>query len=285
MELRTLEYFMAIKREGNMLKASKYLHLTQPTLSRQIKDLEKELGVTLIERSGRNTKLTEDGKLFSERAENILDLVNKSKKEVLENTNDISGEINIGAAEVNSIKNFFIILHKLKSNYQNITFNISSGDQDDVYRDLDNGIIDFGIIFGDVDATKYNSVNIRADIKWGLLLKKKDPLSKLKSISKKQMLHLPLIISRQLLKHPIFNMQNYNIVGTYNLLYNASIMAECDIGYVLCINDIINITGKSPLCFVPLSSQPKFRLNVIWKKQSIYSKPVLKLIEYLQTNL
>ena len=285
MELRTLEYFMAIKREGNMLKASKYLHLTQPTLSRQIKDLEKELGITLIERSGRNTKLTEEGKLFSERAENILDLVNKSKKEILENINDISGEINIGAAEVSSIKNFFTILHKLQSDYKNITFNLSSGDQDDVYRDLDSGIIDFGIVFGDVDTTKYNSANIKTDIKWGILLKKSDPLSKLKSISAKQISNLPLIISRQLLKHPITDMQNYNIIGTYNLLYNASLMAECNIGYVLCINNIINTTGKSQLCFVPLSTQPKFRLNVIWKKQSIYSKPVLKLIEYLQSSL
>lgn len=285
MELRTLEYFMAINREGNMLKASKYLHLTQPTLSRQIKDLEKELGITLVDRSGRNTKLTEEGKLFSERAENILELVNKAKREVLENTSDIKGEINIGAAEVSSIKSFLNILHKLQSNYNNITFNLSSGDRDDVYRDLDSGLIDFGVIFGDVDTSKYNSASIKTDIKWGLLLKKNDPLSKLKSISEKQMTTIPLIISRQLTKYPTLNIKNYHIIGTYNLLYNASLMAECGLGYVLCLSDIINTTGKSPLCFIPLTSQPKFKLNVIWKKQSIYSKSVLKLIEYLKPTL
>lgn len=284
MELRTLEYFMAINREGNMLKASKYLHLTQPTLSRQIKDLEKELGITLIDRSGRNTKITEEGKLFSERAENILDLVNKAKKEVLENISDIKGEINVGAAEVHSIKSFFNVLKKFQKDFNNITFNLSSGDHDDVYRDLDSGLIDFGIVFGEVDTTKYENINLKTDTKWGLLLKKNDPLSKQKSIKENQINKLPLIISRQMMKYPTISVKNYNIIGTYNLLYNASLMAECGLGYVLCLSDIINTTGKSTLSFVPLSSQPKFKLNIIWKKQSIYTKPVLKLIEYLKTN-
>ena len=283
MEIRTLEYFMAIKREGNMLKASKYLHLTQPTLSRQIRDLENELGINLIERCGRNTKLTEEGVLFSERAENILELINKSKKEVLLNSNDIKGEINIGAAEVSSIKTFFNVLHQLQTNYKNITFNITSGDQDDVYRDLDSGIIDFGIVFGNIDKEKYNNVKIKTDIKWGILFKKDDKYSKMKSISKKDLSKLPLIVSRQIIKNDpyVAFKTNLNIKGTYNLLYNASLMAEIGMGYVLCLSDIINITGKSNLCFVPLTNQPKFNLHVIWKKQAIYSKPVLKLIEYL----
>ena len=281
MELRTLEYFMAIQREGNMLKAAKAIHLTQPTLSRQIKDLENELGITLIERSGRNTKLTEEGELFSERVENILELVNRAKKEVLFNTNDIRGEINIGAAEDNSVKNLFSILQKLQNDYKNITFNISSGDQDDIYRDLDSGIIDFGVVFDTVDLSKYYSKNIKTNTKWGLLFKKNKKYSNLKSISNKILSSLPLIVSRQMKNYSAFNLQNLNIIGTYNLLYNASLMAEIGMGYVLCLSDIINTTGKSNLSFIPLVNQPKFYLNIIWKKQSIYSKPVLKFIEYL----
>lgn len=281
MELRTLEYFMAIQREGNMLKAAKAIHLTQPTLSRQIKDLENELGITLIERSGRNTKLTEEGELFSERVENILDLINKAKKEVLFNTNDIRGEINIGAAEDSSVKNLFFVLQKLQNDYKNITFNISSGDQDDIYRDLDSGIIDFGVVFDKVDLSKYYSKNIKTNTKWGLLFKKNKKYSNLKSISNKILSSLPLIVSRQMKNYNAFNLQNLNIIGTYNLLYNASLMAEIGMGYVLCLSDIINTTGKSNLSFIPLVNQPKFYLNIIWKKQSIYSKPVLKLIEYL----
>lgn len=284
MELRTLEYFMAIKREGNMLKAAKYLHLTQPTLSRQIKDLENELGTTLIKRSARNTKLTEEGILFSERVESILELINKSKKEILSNSDQIAGEINIGAAEISSIKSFFKILHKLQSNYKNIIFNITSGDQDDVYRDLDSGIIDFGIVFGNINDEKYNKYKITTNVKWGILFKKDNKYSKLKSISTKELLKLPLIVSRQIYKRNPLNIlpEKLNIIGTYNLLYNASLMAEMGIGYVLCLSDIINTSGKSNLCFVPTSNQFKFNLNVIWKKQTIYSKPVLKLIEYLK---
>lgn len=284
MELRTLEYFMTIKREGNMLKAAKYLHLTQPTLSRQIKDLENELGTTLIKRSARNTKLTEEGILFSERVESILELINKSKKEILSNSDQIAGEINIGAAEISSIKSFFKILHKLQSNYKNIIFNITSGDQDDVYRDLDSGIIDFGIVFGNINDEKYNKYKITTNVKWGILFKKDNKYSKLKSISTKELLKLPLIVSRQIYKRNPLNIlpEKLNIIGTYNLLYNASLMAEMGIGYVLCLSDIINTSGKSNLCFVPTSNQFKFNLNVIWKKQTIYSKPVLKLIEYLK---
>lgn len=280
MELRTLEYFMAIQREGNMLKAAKAIHLTQPTLSRQIKDLENELGITLIERSGRNTKLTEEGKLFSERVENILELVNKAKKEVLLNSDDIKGEINIGAAEDSSIKSFFYLLQKLQMDYNNIIFNISSGDQDDVYRDLDSGIIDFGIVFGNVDNRKYNSKKIITNTKWGVLFKEDKKYSKMKSISIKELSTLPLIVSRQISKYHLFDTKNCNIIATYNLLYNAKLMAEIGMGYVLCLNNIINTAGTN-LCFIPLSSQTKFNLNIIWKKQTIYTKPVLKLIDYL----
>lgn len=283
MELRTLEYFMAIKREGNMLKAAKAIHLTQPTLSRQIRDLEKELGITLIERSGRNTKLTTEGELFSERGENILELVNKAKKEVLLNVDDIKGEINIGAAEDSSIKTFFYILQELQSDYKNITFNISSGDQDDVYRDLDSGIIDFGIVFGNVDNNKYNSKIITTNTKWGVLFKKNKKYSKLKSISAKVLPTLPLIVSRQIKNYRFFDVKKFNIIATYNLLYNAKLMAEVGMGYVLCLSNIINIAGTN-LCFIPLSSQPKFILNIIWKKQAIYTKPILKLIDYLNKN-
>lgn len=283
MELRTLEYFMAIQREGNMLKAAKAIHLTQPTLSRQIKDLENELGITLIERSGRNTKLTEEGELFSERVENILELVNRAKKEVLLNSDDIKGEINIGAAEDSSIKNFFYLLQKLQMDYNNIVFNISSGDQDDVYRDLDSGIIDFGIVFGNVDNRKYNSKKIITNTKWGVLFKEDKKYSKMKSISIKELSTLPLIVSRQISKYHLFDIKNFNIVATYNLLYNAKLMAEIGMGYVLCLSNIINTAGTN-LCFIPLSSQTKFNLNIIWKKQSIYSKPVLKLIDYLNGN-
>ena len=283
MELRTLEYFMAIKREGNMLKAAKAIHLTQPTLSRQIRDLKKELGITLIERSGRNTKLTTEGELFSERVENILDLINKTKKEVLFNTNDIRGEINIGAAEDSSIKTFFYILQELQLDYKNITFNISSGDQDDVYRDLDSGIIDFGIVFGNVDNSKYNSKIITTNTKWGVLFKKDKKYSKMKSISAKVLSTLPLIVSRQIKNYRFFDVKKFNIIATYNLLYNAKLMAEVGMGYVLCLSNIINTAGTN-LCFIPLSSQPKFILNIIWKKQAIYTKPVLKLIDYLNKN-
>ena len=283
MELRTLEYFMAIQREGNMLKAAKAIHLTQPTLSRQIKDLENELGITLIERSGRNTKLTEEGELFSERVENILELVNRAKKEILLNSDDIKGEINIGAAEDSSIKTFFYILQELQSNYKNITFNISSGDQDDVYRDLDSGIIDFGVVFGNVDNSKYNSKKITTNTKWGVLFKEDKKYSIMKSISIKELSTLPLIVSRQISKYHLLDIKNFNIVATYNLLYNAKLMAEIGMGYVLCLSNIINTAGTN-LCFIPLSSQTKFNLNIIWKKQAIYTKPVLKLIDYLNKN-
>lgn len=279
MEIRVLEYFLAIAREQNISKAAESLHLSQPTLSRQIQNLEEEIGKQLFIRGRRQITLTDEGMLLRKRAEEILNLVYKTENELNDALDTISGDIYIGTGETDAIRHIAKTARKIQKEYPDIHYHIISADSEDVLERLDKGLIDFGLIFGEVDYTKYNALTINTTDRWGVLMQKNSPLAKKNAIKAVDLIDKPIIISRQVLKHrdAFFkwfgkDINELNIISTYNLLFNASLMVEEGVGYALCIDRIINTSGESPLCFRPLAPALEENISIVWKKYQVFTK-------------
>ena len=289
MEFRVLQYFLAVAREQSVSGAAEYLHLSQPTLSRQLKDLEEELGKQLFIRGNRKITLTDEGMTLRKRAEEIVQLVKKTEDEIILSDDSLSGNIYIGAGETDAVRILARAANQVQASYPKICFHISSGDATDVIEQLDKGLLDFGVLFEPTDLSEYNYLRIPAKDEWGVLMRRDAPLSEKRMIIPEDLRDKPLIVSRQAVnksrglfewlgKEP----DELNIVATYNLLFNGSLMVEERMGYALCLNHIINSTGESNLCFRPLSPKLETRLNVVWKKYQMLSKPAEKFLEKLQ---
>ncbi len=288
MEIRVLKYFLAVVREGNMTAAANVLHVSQPTLSRQLMELEEELGQTLMIRGNRHITLTDEGVLFRKRAEEIISLVEKTQAEMSSSNESISGEIYIGAAETKGIKFIADVANQLKDEGYNIRYHISSGDESDVTEKLDKGLIDFGLLIGTSKAQKYNFMRLPIYDEWGVYMRKDSPLAGRSEISLNDLTSLPLIMSRQALDNNEFSghfgidIEKLNIVATSNLLYNASVMVERGFGYAVSLDGIINTTGDSNLCFVPIKPQIIAHMDFIWKRYQVFSKPAELFLNRVQ---
>ena len=287
MDLRVLKYFLVVATERNISNAAKILFVSQPALSKQLKELEEELGVILFKRGNRNITLTEDGVYFLSKTKEILSLVDITVSN-LKQEDIISGEINIGAAETLQLEKIFKIISYMTKEFPNIKTNITSGNADEIILKLDSGLLDFAIIVGFIDKNKYEHLSLPWYDKWGLLIRKDNSLSKKKYIIKDDLKNIPLIISKQtnvdnfLAEWLGENIDNFNIVATYNLLYNAALMAKENIGNVLCLDGIIN-TNSSNLKFLPLKPELKTSLSIIWKKNKSLSNVAKKFLEDLKT--
>lgn len=288
MDVRVLRYFLAVAREESLSAAAESLHITQPTLSRQIMDLEEELGCKLFTRGNRKVKLTENGMLLRKRAEEITSLFDMTYAEFDASANLISGDIYIGGGESDAMRMIARTAKRLKKDYPNVRYHLYSGNAEDVTDKLDKGLIDFGILIEPADIKKYDFMKIPAWDHWGLLMRKDAPLAKKSTILPEDLLKLPIISSRQTmidnefsgwLKH---DFSQLNIVATYNLVYNASLLVEEGLGYALCLDKLVNTTGDSSLCFVPLDPKIEVGLDIVWKKYKIFSKPAAKFLEYIQ---
>lgn len=284
MEFRILQYFLAISREQSISSAAKSLHLSQPTLSRQIKALEEELGKQLFIRTNRKITLTEEGMLFRKRAEEITKLVNKTKEEISLSDETIGGDIFIGAGETEGIRHIAKAAKKLQSEYPSIHFHIISGDKITVLEELERGLIDFALLFGEIDKSKYDYLVLPSVDKFVVMMRKDDVLANLKVITPKDLFDKPLIVSRQTLSDyeltQLFScdQKQLNIVATYNLLFNGSLMVDEGIGYAICFDKIINVTGDSNLCLRPLSVQIMPKMSLVWKKYQVFTKAIEKFL-------
>ena len=283
MELRVLRYFLAVAREGSFTKASNVLHVTQPALSKQIMDLEGELDCKLFVRGSHSVRLTEDGFLLKRRAEEILEIEERTISEFTRNRSDVSGEIYIGAGETNGIKAVAEVAKQLREKYPAITFGFHSGNAEDIMERLDKGLLDFGLIIQPADISKYGSVILPNKDTWGIIMNRESELASKKAIKREDLRGKPLIISKQisrresarggLLKWLGPDIGRYNIVARYNLLYNASVMAEKGIGYVVGLDKIVDTSLNSALCFRPLIPKLESEMGIIWKKGRLFSTP------------
>ncbi len=288
MEIRVLQYFLAVAREESISGAAQSLHLSQPTLSRQLKDMEEELGKKLFIRSNRKIILTEEGILLRKRAEEIIELIQKTQSEISLSDETIAGDIYIGAGETEGVRNIVKIANQLRKNYPLIHFHIISGDKSAVLEDLEHGLIDFALIFGNIDNNRYDSIILPSVDCFGVMMKKNDPLSVKEVITPEDLIGKPLIVSRQIIKdndlHLLFgcNEKQLDIVGSYNLLFNGSLMVEEGFGYAICFDNIINTTGNSNLCFRPLSIEIRPKTSLVWKKYQIFTKASQKFLIEIQ---
>ncbi|MSA00921.1 LysR family transcriptional regulator [Lactonifactor sp. BIOML-A3] len=294
MELRVLQYFLAIAREQSIVRAAQSLHLSQPTLSTQIKNLEEELGKQLLIRGtkgSRKVTLTEEGMILRKRAEEILDLVKKTEKEVTLSDDIVMGDIYIGTGETDAVRILARTAKILQNAYPGIRCHISSGNSTFVMERLDKGLLDFGIIFGTVDLKKYNTLRLPSKDVWGVLMRKDSPLASKNKISPEDLWDKPLILSQQeykggkIMQWLKLQETDLNIAATYNLIFNASLLVEEGLGYAIGFDKIINTSGNSSLCFRPLTPGLEDEINIIWKKYQIFSKPAEKFIGKLQETL
>ena len=290
MELRVLQYFLAVAREQNISAAAESLHLTQPTLSRQLRELEEALGKQLMIRGNRKITLTEEGMLLRKRAEEILELADRTEKEIMQSADTVSGDIYIGTGETDGVRQIARTAHQLQQSYPGIHFHIVSGDAVDVCERLDKGLLDFGVLLGDMDKAKYHYLELPMKDTWGVLMRRDSPLAGQDAVSPRDLWDKPLILSRQvdnksglyrwLRKEPA----ELHTVATYNLIYNASLMVDEGMGYAFTLDKLVNTTG-SHLCFRPLQPRLELGMYLVWKKSQIFSKAAELFLERLQEQL
>ena len=288
MKFRVLQYFLAIAREETISKAAESLHITQPTLSRQMKGLEEQLGKQLFIRGNRKINLTEEGILLRQRAEEIISLVEKTESEIMHSDTTISGDIYIGSGETEGMRILAKVIDTCHKEYPKIKFHLYSGNSQDV---VENGLIDFGVLIEPADISKYDFIKIPVKDKWGVLMRKDSPIASLKSITADTLKKLPLICSSQeIVKNEISGWLNddynkLNIVATYNLIYNASLLVEEGSGYALGLDKLINTSGNSKLCFIPLEPKLEVGLTLIWKKYHLFSKAASYFLNQLRKEI
>ncbi|HJC67349.1 MAG: LysR family transcriptional regulator [Lachnospiraceae bacterium] len=292
MEIRVLRYFLAIAREGSITNAARFLHITQPTLSRQIQDLEEELGQKLFTRGSRNMTLTPEGMILRKRAEEIISMVDKTEAEFNSMENVVSGDIYIGGGETEAIKLVAQIACELRASYPGIHYHLYSGNSEDVTERLDKGLLDFGILIQPADISKYDYIDIPARDIWGVVMRRDSPLAEKEVIRKEDLLGVPLICSRQAISAERRgnefagwfgeDFDQLDIVTTFNLVYNAAIMVEAGVGYAVTLDKIANTTESSSLCFRPLEPRLESGLNIIWKKYQVFSPAAELFLERLR---
>ena len=291
MEFRVLRYFLAIAREGNITRAAEFLNVTQPTLSRQIKDLEEELGQQLFVRGSHNIVLTAEGMMLRKRAEEIMDMVEKTKAEFGSFQKNIAGDVYIGGGETQGMRLIADVIEELRSEYPDIHYHLYSGNAENVTERLDKGLLDFGILIQPTDLTKYHSISMPVKDVWGVIMPKNCALAKKESIARKDLSGLPLICSQQAIRRTSADneFQNWfgkdfnklNIIATYNLVFNAALLAEQGTGYLLSLDKLVDTMDNS-VCFRPLNPALESGLDIVWKKYQVFSPAAKIFLEALQ---
>lgn len=287
MDIRVLNYFVTIVQTKSISNAANTLHVTQPTLSRQIKDLEEELDTVLFHRGSREIQLTDDGQYLYNRAIEILALVEKTENNIRK-SEEISGEIYIGAAETHSLDVVAAVIKKMTDQYPEIRIHIRSGNADDILEHLNKGVYDLGITIGDFDNRKYNALALKNRDQWGVLVPKNHPLTKFDKVELADILSYPLITSAQTNNdlRELAGLGDYHIVATYNLLYNASLLVKAGLGIAICLGDIINTSyTDSELKFIPFATQKHDSLQILWKKQSTQSPSTKLFLKLMQEEI
>ena len=292
MEIRVLKYFLAVAREGSITGAANSLHLTQPTLTRQLQDLEKELKQKLLVRGKHKVTLTPEGMILRKRAEEIVDMVEKTEAEFLSINDTISGDIYIGGGESDCMKHIAAIIKEIQEDYPEIKFHIFSGNAEDVTEKLDKGLLDFGVLIQPVDLSKYDNIPLPDKDVWGVVMRKDSPLAKKDYIELDDLKNIPLINSRQAMRKTSTRnefiewfqgeFEKLNTVATINLVYNATVMVKAGIGYAITLDKLADTSKESLLCFRPLKPKLESGLDIVWKKYQVFSPAAKLFLEKLK---
>ena len=291
MDIRILKYFIAVAQEESMTGAAEVMHTSQPNLSRQLNDLEKEIGRKLFERGSRKISLTEEGMFLFKRAKEIVELLERTEADLDLFDEITSGDVYIGAAETHAMRLIAHSMQSLREVYPQILFHIFSGSTVEVKEQLDKGLLDFGIFVDLVDPQKYDYIKLPVNDTWGVLMRQDSPLAGLESIRPEDIRDKPLLCARQQLDADDLSkwlgedLKNLNIVTTFNLITTPAMMVEEGLGYTFTFDKLVDTTGDRNLCFRPL--EPKFEtgLYLVWKKYQMFSKAAKAFLEKLQQTL
>ncbi|WP_105956920.1 LysR family transcriptional regulator [Apilactobacillus quenuiae] len=286
MDTRVLEYFIMVAEEKNFTKASKILHVTQPTMSRQINSLEEDLGVKLFIRNQHNLKLTSEGIIFLRRAKEIISLTEKAKDDVNNNEN-MSGTISIGCCELRSFESLAKVIHDFRLKYPNVKFYIHSGDNDDINQWLDQGLIDIGLFLEPVSTGKYDFIRMKKKEEWGILVSDQSKFFNYESIKPGDLVGKPVItILDRVVQSKLADwsgkyanqMRNW---ARYNLIYNAAMLAQNNNGVIICLKLNQNFDH---LKFIPLIPYLRLSSIIAWQDQKQQSKTIRTFITFIKNS-
>lgn len=287
MDIRVLRYFLAAADQQSISGAAQKLHVTQPTLSRQFMELEEELGHTLFVRSNRKLRLTPKGELFYERARSIVNLFDRTKEEIRAE-DELTGDIRIAAGETPALGSLARAIARLQQEAPKVRFHIVSGAEAQVKSELHSGLTDFGVFVGIADTIGYSSIKLRQKDVWGVLTRIDGPFAGKKQIEASDLADQPLMCSEQSFSLNEFDgwlndlVSSLNIVGTFNLLYNAYVLAAAGVGHVLALGGIINPTPSSGLVWLPLHPKLECDIVVAWDRSRRLSPAAERLITLLK---
>ena len=289
MELRVLKYFLMVAREENITKAASLLHITQPTLSRQLIQLEKELEVTLFHRSNHNIILTEDGMLLKRRAQELISLSEKTVQELSHKEQALSGEIAIGCGETKSMLFLAEQIRTFQQIYPLVQFHIHSAIADEIKERIEKGTLDAGLLTEPVDIGKYEFFRMPQKERWGILIRKDAELARKETVCPKDLIGMPLLmVKRELVKNELASWfgdyyEKMQVAATYNLIVNAAAMVKTGIGAALCFD--FGMQFYDDLCFVPLTPRLETGSVLVWKKNQMMGAAVKQFINHIRNIL
>lgn len=289
MEIRTLRYFLAVAREENMTRAAELLHVTQPTLSKQLRSLEEELGKKLFTRHSFSIRLTDEGILLRNRAEDLIQMADKIEQEFISLDDITGGDLYLGLAESCQIKYLARVIKEFKSRYPNLHYHITSGDTEQIADKLDKGLLDFLVLAESPDNHKYEFLEFPESDKWGLVIPKSDPLAMKQSIRVKDLIGLPLFCSEQAWNHEIkewagASFSEMRLEGSFRLAYNASVFTREKLGYLLTFDHLVDTSDGSGLVFRPLTPEAETKLYIAWNRYQAFTPIAEKFLIQLQSS-
>lgn len=280
MEIRTLRSFLVVAREGNVTRAAQSLHITQPALSRQLADLERELGCVLLVREPRGVTLTDEGMLLRKRANEIVSLTDRTEQEMRSPTTEAEGDIWIGGGESRAMAYTARVAAILGHKHPKIRLCIHSGNGTDVIERVDKGLLDFGVIFGEEPSDRHESLTLPYEDRWGALMRRDHPLAHHTTLNLHDLRGERLIVSGESsgtyeggstsLRHMLA--EGMTVAATYSLLYNGSLLVEAGVGVAICFDGIVSAGEGTPFAYVPIDDMPTIPSHLIWKRHQALSR-------------
>lgn len=284
-ETRLLQYFLAVAREQNFTRAAQVLHIAQPTLSRQMMDLEAQLGKPLFVRGKKRITLTDEGAYLRSRAQEMLDLMEKTESAFRSDEDTIAGDIWFGCGETPIMGKIAQVFHDLQAEYPGLRFHIFSGDSESILERLNDGLLDVGLLLGETEQEKYQQYPLNCSNRFGVLISRFSPLAACAGVSLEQLVQYPLIVSQQTargkLLHDWFGWEydKLNVIATYNLIYNATFLVEQEMGCALCLENLVNTEGNPNLTFRPIVPDLTLPAYLVVKKYRVLPKSVRILVQ------
>ena len=278
MDIRSLHYFLVVARVLHITKAAELLHISQPSLSVQIQQLEAELGKPLLIREKRHLSLTPDGELLCKRAEEILSLVAKTKNELQSTADHIGGDLTIASGDREVLQAMIQVASSLRQDYPQIRWHFFMGDADGIAERMEHGIVDFAIFLEPVDVTRYECLHLPVTMTWGILLQAASPLAAKEAITADDMAGLPLILPERMdLRHQAVSwldqdLEHLPVVATYNLIHLTLPLVRAGFGYAIVLDKLVDISREDSLCFRPITPDMTVQLCLAWKKYRTLSR-------------